>query len=741
MSGRPLVNVADVGFDIFLLLGQSNIVGADSTTDTRVDIPDPRIWQYSSTGSRIDTITQAVEPLDHRTPTGVGPGMEVARRYLETVPPNRRVLLVPCGHGGTAMRGNSSTDQAMNWSPVVKLATSLYDFAVAQLEEAVEAAGTGRHRLVAVIWGQGEQDVTNQTDGLIYRSDLDALIDGIRELDVPGADTAVFVINGMVPEWVALAPTTYKAPINAAHVDTPRRKERTAFAPGATDMNLTATSVHYTAAGAREMGRRALTAFHRARTNISGRAPATPTDVEITQSGTSIIVTWEQSTGRVLDYEVQYSDDAGAIWQDVLRTWPDLTASATQAGLTLTDSYQARVRAIGETENSAWSDPVSITLVDLPAQPTGLVVTPAGTGFTVSWSAAARAASYLVEARKTSLGGAWTTAVEASGLTATLTGLDPAVGYDVRVTAINAAGSGTASATSTGTTLAVTMLDVTSSQAAWCYSVARRVVSNYGGPLFEIYDPVWNTTQDIYPDGSGDADQAAMLAFTGTNSGYVRTLYDQSGNGFNLAQTDSTKMPRIVNAGTVDKVGTRVTMVFDGVDDYLVRSQGSFLGTGIYNTGAMTLLGVINGASQSAKYIVSEGQSGGTNGVYAPAMSTTSNGRLNRFLRGSGGTTIIAQDSTGTAPAILDSTTHQFTTRDDGSNFTRWVDNSATGSTAYTRSENPNTTLFGMGALVRSTPSSFIAGKLPEIVIFPTALSTTDRQTAQTNQKTYYGTP
>jgi hypothetical protein len=49
----------------------------------------------------------------------------------------------------------------------------------------------------------------------------------------------------------------------------------------------------------------------------------------------------------------------------------------------------------------------------------------------------------------------------------------------------------------------------------------------------------------------GELDAETLLSFVGTGNGFVTTWYDQSGNGRNATQTDSTRQPQIVASGAV----------------------------------------------------------------------------------------------------------------------------------------------------------------------------------------------
>ena len=49
--------------------------------------------------------------------------------------------------------------------------------------------------------------------------------------------------------------------------------------------------------------------------------------------------------------------------------------------------------------------------------------------------------------------------------------------------------------------------------------------------------------------------------------------YDQSGNGNDAVQSTTSKQPLIVSSGTIQKVGGKVVMYFDGSDDFLALTS------------------------------------------------------------------------------------------------------------------------------------------------------------------------
>lgn len=73
-----------------------------------------------------------------------------------------------------------------------------------------------------------------------------------------------------------------------------------------------------------------------------------------------------------------------------------------------------------------------------------------------------------------------------------------------------------------------------------------------------------NAEQDI--GFSGDTyDSSALSSFVGAASGYIVTLYDQTGNGENATQSTAANQPRLVNAGSVQSAIT-----FDNTNDHLI---------------------------------------------------------------------------------------------------------------------------------------------------------------------------
>lgn len=125
----------------------------------------------------------------------------------------------------------------------------------------------------------------------------------------------------------------------------------------------------------------------------------------------------------------------------------------------------------------------------------------------------------------------------------------------------------------------------------------RKLKSAYTGDCIRIRRDSDNSEQDIGFAANGGVDTSAISSFVGSDSAYVVTWYDQSGNGYDATQSTQSRQPRIVNAGTIETQGSsgRPEIVFDysedSVNDYLQTvaldmADASTVGS---TTGVMTI--------------------------------------------------------------------------------------------------------------------------------------------------------
>jgi hypothetical protein len=112
-------------------------------------------------------------------------------------------------------------------------------------------------------------------------------------------------------------------------------------------------------------------------------------------------------------------------------------------------------------------------------------------------------------------------------------------------------------------------LDAFTANLAGSWSVARRLLSSYTGPLLRVRRSSDDNEQDIGFADDGSLDTAALLSFCGAGDGFVRTVYDQSGATRDFGQSTAASQPLIVSGGVVDVNEGEPSMLFDGTNDGL----------------------------------------------------------------------------------------------------------------------------------------------------------------------------
>lgn len=99
----------------------------------------------------------------------------------------------------------------------------------------------------------------------------------------------------------------------------------------------------------------------------------------------------------------------------------------------------------------------------------------------------------------------------------------------------------------------------------------RKAYASYSGPCLKVRrDGSSPAELDIGFDSDGYMDLSALTSFVGSDTGFVTTIYDQSGNGFNASNSDSNTQPTIIIAGTLQTFYGKPTIYFD-------RTRGDFL--------------------------------------------------------------------------------------------------------------------------------------------------------------------
>lgn len=230
------------GYDVFLLAGQSNMVGRGQPADAELDAVHPAIFQWGRGGQREGQIVPATARLDHNDDAlldRVGLGLSFAKAYYAATSTPRPILLVPTARGGSSFSANQ-------WNP----GDPLFEDAVARTNAAM-ATDPG-NRLRGVLWHQGENDV-DAYDTATHAAALDAQIGALRTR-ITGAATTPFVLGQFCPDWQA-SPAG-RAAITAAIDATPSRVPFAAVAPAAGLHGNVGDLIHFDAPSLRMYGAR-----------------------------------------------------------------------------------------------------------------------------------------------------------------------------------------------------------------------------------------------------------------------------------------------------------------------------------------------------------------------------------------------------------------------------------------------------------------------------------------------------
>jgi hypothetical protein len=106
--------------------------------------------------------------------------------------------------------------------------------------------------------------------------------------------------------------------------------------------------------------------------------------------------------------------------------------------------------------------------------------------------------------------------------------------------------------------------------AAAAYSLRLIGDGDYTGDAIRVRRASDSAEQDIGFDGNGDLDISALATFCAGTDGFVKTWYDQSGNGNDATQAATSEQPKIYDSGTgvITKNG-KPAFETDGTNDVL----------------------------------------------------------------------------------------------------------------------------------------------------------------------------
>ena len=204
---------------------------------------------------------------------------------------------------------------------------------------------------------------------------------------------------------------------------------------------------------------------NRVSATVPSTTPGMPLNLNAAAGDAQVVLTWNvpatDGGSALTGYQYRYQM-AGGSWSSWMATSPALSRTATVTGLTNETAHNFEVQAMNTNGASPSATASATPMSTPPGIPSGLGTTSTGpTEITLSWTAAAGAASYQLQRRTN--GGSWGSPMDAgSGTTYTDSGLTPSTTYDYEVRAVNPAGESDWSAVVTAATTDPTAPDMPS---------------------------------------------------------------------------------------------------------------------------------------------------------------------------------------------------------------------------------------------------------------------------------------
>ena len=256
----------------------------------------------------------------------------------------------------------------------------------------------------------------------------------------------------------------------------------------------------------------------------------------------------------------------------------------------------------------------------------------------------------------------------------------------------------------------------------------RRLRSSYTSFCCEIRRDSDNTSTDVFFDSSGNLSLSSAVSsggpklsfFLGASNGFIRQLYDQSGNANPLVQLTIANQPQIATSGVINTINynSRSAMTLNGSTTYLSSASNLVMPA---TMGLFTVSESVNNSifiehspnvnSNDGFYIY---------GVGADAVDVTRSGVSLQ---------VASADWTGSAAVALGMTY-------DGSTLTGWKRNVSQFTGSGSLSGNATQILY-VGA--RGGSSLFMTGQIAEILLFNNSLQNSQRYAIFANQENFYG--
>lgn len=276
------------------------------------------------------------------------------------------------------------------------------------------------------------------------------------------------------------------------------------------------------------------------------------------------------------------------------------------------------------------------------------------------------------------------------------------------------------------------ILDQLSTAALAAYSLRALVTDFAGTYAIQVRESGGDTLADIGFDANGDLDTAALLAHCGSNSGFVKIWYDQSGNGRNLVQATAGQQMRIVSSGVLDtQDGSGAIKSLDG-NDWLVTAAFTPISTDEIYCG---LVGCqVNTSSGSNRRIIGvQNNNGGQND-----NNSVESAALVKFNAGNTSYNALRNSATLDGQTLALDNLAVIHSAFDG------VANYMSLGTAAFGAGVASTGTFEVAIVMLNTEYAFSVNNAAlnsycEALVFPAMLSSGDQGTLKANQADYYG--
>lgn len=128
---------------------------------------------------------------------------------------------------------------------------------------------------------------------------------------------------------------------------------------------------------------------------------------------------------------------------------------------------------------------------------------------------------------------------------------------------------------------------------------------------------------------NGVLDTSSLKTFVGANSGFVKTWYDQSGNGYDATNTTTTAQPTIIAGGAVVRENGKPALSFDG-GDFLTTSGTNSAWKALWDGSNSAVMAVVKLSATGVRVIIASAR--GTSSLVGYDLLSNTTERVISFV-------------------------------------------------------------------------------------------------------------